>query len=230
MRACACVRVCVLDNLFKPRERSISGREMQLRSRRWVRLMSLSVLPPLFLPSPSLIHHATLSHLPPTARSVGKHTIVIRTSPPHYCGGGGGFRGWLLYKCPWQQIWSSVSEPYLLLFPFALSGKTHLIRWRLPIVHFFFLLPPTLAKATLSDLEDLLANWLELLDWKKEPVWGLFIGWSRFLLAEVSSDKKKTTLPLRCQCVGTAQPWLQIFMQSSPPPPTSSFSVRVTPP
>lgn len=143
---------------------------------------------------------------------------------------GGGFRGWLLYKCPWQQIWSSLSEPYLLLFPFALSGKTHLIRWRLPIVLFFFLLPPTLAKATLSDLEDLLANWLELLDWKKEPVWGLFIGWSRFLLAEVSSDKKKTTLPFRCQCVGTAQPRLQIFMQSSPPPPTSSFSVRVTPP
>ena len=45
---CVCLCVRVLDNLFKPRERSISGREMQLRSRRWVlQTMSLrlSTLP-----------------------------------------------------------------------------------------------------------------------------------------------------------------------------------------
>lgn len=42
--------MCVLDNLFKPRERSISGREMQLRSRRWV-LLFFSLF---FVYSPSL--------------------------------------------------------------------------------------------------------------------------------------------------------------------------------
>ncbi len=50
VRMCVCVCVCVCvnmlvfpDNLFKPGDRAIAGKEMQLRSKRWVPSQSLTL-------------------------------------------------------------------------------------------------------------------------------------------------------------------------------------------
>lgn len=157
---CVCLAVCVLDNLFKPRERSISGREMQLRSRRWVHLMSLSSPPPpphIVSVSPSLIHHATLSHPSRMQLCKAQTQIVI-----HAARVPSGSRGWLPYKMSCQEIRSSLCIAYLLLFLRFIWEDTP---DQMTAAHCIFFS----GKATLSDREDLLTNWLELLEWKRGP-------------------------------------------------------------